>query len=194
MGLVGSAPPLHAPKQSVKNTTSKQNIPTPDQAKNEKRSERATGLNNIAQVISAGMLMFGQFADSETIATYSPGICYQAAVVAEDHEGFANFLDQADVATPYVALAMASIPLVLQMMVNHGRIKAEKASGMGVMSPEMLETRAKARLAKRQAEMMRQQREAEEQARAEYEFYQQELQKEEQSAYAAANGSVNGNV
>jgi hypothetical protein len=185
MPLVGTAPPLHAPKPSVKQSSAKSNYPTPEEQKNSKRTERATGLNNIAQVISAGLVMFGQFADSEAIATYAPGVCYQSAIVAEDHESFANFLDQADVATPYVALAMATIPLALQIMVNHGRIKPEKASGMGVMSPEMLETRAKARLAKRQAEMLRQQRQFEEQARAEYEAYQAEYERE----VSLANGS-----
>lgn len=191
MGLVNTPPPLHQPKQSVKATKSSITaVQTADQAKNQKRMDRANSLNSIAQIVSGGLLMFGQYADSETVLTYAPGICFQSAVIAEDHEAFATFLDQAEVATPYLGLAMAAIPMVLQVMANHGRIKPEKASGMGVMSPDMLERRAQTRLARRQTEILRQQLEAEEEAQAVYEQAQEELRRQE-AAYASMNGSEN---
>lgn len=193
MGLVNTPPPLHQPKQSVKATKSSGSVQTVDQAKNEKRMQRANSLNSIAQIISGGLLMFGQYADSETVLTYAPGMCFQSAVIAEDHEAFANFLDQAEVATPYLGLAMASIPMVLQVMANHGRIKPEKASGMGVMSPDMLERRAQTRLARRQTEILRQQREAEAEAQAVYEQAQEELRRQE-AAYASMNGTADADV
>lgn len=182
MGLVNTPPPLRQAKTSVKATSKA--VESVDQAKVTKRQERAQSLNSIAQIVSGGLLMFGQYADSETVLTYSPAMCYQAAMIAEDHEGFANFLDQAEVMTPYLGLAMASIPLVLQVMANHGRIKPDKASGMGIMSPEMMERRAQTRLSHRQAEILRQQAAAEAEAKRLYEEAQAELRAQEEAVNA----------
>jgi len=166
MGLVNSAPPLHTPKTRTTKTASKEPEISPAQSK---QMQRAQSLNGIAQIISAGLMMTGQFADAGAVKMYSPGIAYQAAAIADDHDSFANFLDQAEVAAPYIALATATIPLLLQLGANHGRVNVEKASGMGVVAPELLETQMRHEMTRVQHEAMKRQREMDESLRREME-------------------------
>ncbi len=159
MGLVNSAPPLHTAKTRTTKTTVKQPEITPEETK---QIMRARSLNGIGQILSAGAMMFGQYADAGAIKMYSPGIAYQAAAVADEHEGFANFLDQAEGIAPYIALATATIPLLLQLGANHGRISVEKASAMGVVDPALLETQMRHEMTRIQHEAMKRQREMDE--------------------------------
>ena len=180
MPLVNTAPPLHTPKQRASTKTKGPEI-SPAQSK---QMQRAQSLNGISQIIQAGLMMTGQFADAGAFKLYSPGIAYQAAAVAEDHEKFANFLDQAEVAAPYIALSTASIPLLLQLGANHGRVNVEKASGMGVVEPHLLETQMKHEMARVQHEAMKRQREMDEALQREM----QEMAREQEYINQQVNG------
>jgi hypothetical protein len=151
------------------------------------KQKRVATLTGYSEILQAGFLMFGQFADAETLDIHGAPLLSAVADLGDHHEGFGATLDKADVMGPYLALAVASIPIVMQFAANHGRIDATKTSLGGVVPPEQLTHRRQAKLMKAQAEMIRAQREAEEAARAAQREMQQEIQamnalRQEQSA------------
>lgn len=125
---------------------------------------RKEGLTGIGQAASAFLLMRGQYADAGAIGVHGPRLIRETVALARQNEPLGRALDMLSQAGPYTGIAMAALPLIAQIAVNHGRIEAGKAMGIqGVMSPAALEAQAKAELAEIESDALRMQHEAEKQ-------------------------------
>jgi hypothetical protein len=168
MPLVGSVPPP-PPARSTRASSAKTPAKLADKKPaapqdTERRDNRVKTLDGYSQILQAGCLMAGLHADAETIDMHAPPLLSAVADIGDHHQGFGEALDRSDAFGPYLALAVAAVPMVLQFMANHGRIDATKTSVGGIVPPDQLANRRQAKLAKAQAEMIRQQRVAQEEA------------------------------
>jgi hypothetical protein len=165
MPLVGSVPPP-PPATRSKTTAAKTPAKLSDvkPADTKRREARVKTLDGYSQILQAGFLMTGQLADAETVDMHAPPLLGAIADIGDHHEGFGEALDRSDAFGPYLALAVAAIPMALQFMANHGRIDATKTSVGGILPPDQLANRRQVKLMKAQAEMIRQQRIAHEEA------------------------------
>jgi hypothetical protein len=121
---------------------------------------REQGLLGIFQVSAAICVMRGLYPDAGACTVHGPAISHEAAVLAESNEGIAKGLDYLIQMGPYSALLTAVLPFGLQIAANHGRIDADKASGLGVMDPATLEAKVKADVERQKLEFTRQAEEA----------------------------------
>lgn len=121
---------------------------------------REQGLLGIFQVTSAICVMRGLYPDAGACSIHGPAISHEAAVLAESNEGIAKGLDYLIQMGPYSALLTAVLPFALQVAANHGRIDADKASGLGVMDPATLEAKIKADVERQKLEFYKQTQEA----------------------------------
>jgi hypothetical protein len=117
--------------------------PTPQPAVNP-ASAREEGVKGLFQVGAAICIMRELYADAGACVLHSEKISHEAAVLAETNEGIAKGLDYLIQMGPYSALLTAVLPFALQIAANHGKIDAEKATGLGVLSPADLEEKIKA--------------------------------------------------
>jgi hypothetical protein len=127
-----------------------------------KTAAREEAANGIFQLAGFGCVVTHQYADAGAISMHGPTISRELAQTAETSEPIAKALDYIMDAGPYAGLIVAVMPLVLQLMANHGVIKAELVSGGGVVPPKALESQVKADMAKQAAEALRAQEAAEE--------------------------------
>ena len=74
--------------------------------------------------------------DSATITLHAPGFAQAAHDTAMVDERLASILDKAMEVGPYGALIASGVPIVLQMLANHGKLAPNPA--MGVLSKEEL--------------------------------------------------------
>lgn len=178
MPLVGSVPPPPPPRRASKASSApvkladKKPAPTTDASI---KAKRVATLDGYSQILQAGFLMVGWHADAETLDMHGGPLLSAVADLGDHHDQFGATLDKADVMGPYLALAVASIPLVMQFAANHGRIDATKVSIGGIVPPEQLANRRQAKLMKAQAEMIRKEREAQEEAMRAQESLRQEI-------------------
>jgi hypothetical protein len=174
MPLVGSVPPppVKTPRTTTPRAPKLADKKPLDTSVKEKRVATLTGYSEILQ---AGLLMFGQFADAETLDLHGAPFLAAVADMGDHHEAFGASLDKADALGPYMALAVAAIPMAMQFMANHGRIDASKVSFGGIVPPDQLMHRRQAKLMQAQAEMIRAERLAQEHARHAQEELQQEI-------------------
>lgn len=162
MPLVGTVPPPPAKRAASKSAAPAKKLAEQKPIDTTVKEKRLETLKGYSEILQAGFLMFGQFADAETIDIHGGPLLSAVADLGDHHEQFGATLDKADVLGPYMALAVASIPLVMQFAANHGRIDATKTSLGGVVPPEQLAHRRQAKLLKAQTDMIRAQRAAEE--------------------------------
>lgn len=185
MPLVGEVP---SPPPAVRSRTTKTTPKLADKKPvlppdTERRDNRVKTLQGYSEIVQAGFLMAGWHADAETVDMHAPPLLNAVADIGDHHAGFGEALDKSDAFGPYLALAVAAIPMALQFMANHGRIDATKTNVGGIVPPDQLAHQRQAKLMKAQAAMIRKEREAREAA-----FQaQQELQAEIQ-AYNNLNG------
>ena len=119
-----------------------------------KAKERSEGLQGWAQIGSLVCISKGWFADAGAIGMHAPGLCDEAARLADDNEQVARVLDYLAMSGPYAALMGAALPLVMQLLVNHGKMPVP-AGVAGVMAPAALESQVKAEMMTMQAEMLK---------------------------------------
>jgi hypothetical protein len=156
------------PPASKKATASTANTMT------RKARERAEGLAGIGQLLTAGLLFARQPADAIAVSKFWPPIAEEAARLADDNPKAGEFLDQLTAVGPYAGIIGAVMPLAMQILVNHDRIKVESVSQLGVVSKATMQ--AEAELAIMKAEMAAMQEQMETQAErqkmmAEYEKF-----------------------
>src|SRR4029077_9722620 len=84
----------------------------------------------------------------------------ELSLIAETDEKIAAFIDRLTSVGPYAGLVKATIPLALQIAVNHKRAPATMVGTMGIMDPDILEglmtlkaDQMKAQLEKEMAQM-----------------------------------------
>jgi hypothetical protein len=123
--------------------------------------------------------MFGQYADAAAIGNHFGPLAVELANAAEGSEALAKPIDMLIAVGPYGALIAAALPLALQLAANHKLVNAGMMMGQGVVPPEVLEAQMKSQVATMQANALREQREAVEQARkaqAEYDSMMKEYE------------------
>lgn len=155
----------------------------------EKREE---GINGVGQLAVAGCLLAKQYADAGAIGKYWGPIARETAKLADTNEGVAKVVDFITEIGPYGGLILAALPLVMQLMANHGMIASDNAIGGQVVPPAVLEAQMKAEMARMQAEALREQQAAmneAERARQDYERELASIQAVEQMDMAGANQS-----
>jgi hypothetical protein len=179
VGTVPPPPPAGRAKSSAKTPAKLAEVKPHD---NTRREARIKTLDGYSQILQAGFLMTGLHADAETVDMHAPPLLGAIADIGDHHESFGEVLDKSDAFGPYLALAVAAIPMALQFMANHGRIDATKTNVGGILPPEQLANRRQAKLMKAQAEMIRQQRLAAEEAQRAHQEYQAEVQAYNQMA------------
>jgi hypothetical protein len=124
--------------------------------------KRAEATNGIFQIATFGCVLTGQFADAGAIDEHSPAISTEIANLAENNSYVAKLTDSFMQVGPFAALFAATMPLVLQLLVNHNVIPAEKLANANVVHPDVLEARVKTAMMRQAMEAMAQQRMAQE--------------------------------
>jgi len=137
---ISSAPPKAAtPRQS-----SAQKAAAVQQAHASQHQKRKEGIEGLGQAAALILLVRKQFADAAAVNIHVPAIAEEMASIADSNDTWAKWLDYFTMAGPYAGLVKASLPLMLQLMANHGTIPAEAGAALGVMSPKTLELKGKA--------------------------------------------------
>lgn len=173
--------------RSNKTEAKKQATHTANVAGRTKAREEAA--NGIFQLAAFGCVVTKQYADAGAIANNGQAIAHEAAQLAETNEGVGRLLDYLMEAGPYAGLITAVMPLALQLMANHGLVKAELVAGAGVQSPQALEAQVKADMARQAHAALMAQQEAEQAMHAmEAEMRQRQTQ-EQTEAPTSPNGS-----
>lgn len=104
----------------------------------------------------------GLHADAAAISMNAENIAPEIAKLADSNPQIAKGLDWFAENGPYAALITACLPLVLQLAVNHGLVKAERFAGTGVVNPGVLEAEFKLKMTKTATEMLHRQKALEE--------------------------------
>lgn len=144
-------------------------------AKNAKTAERAAALEGIGGLAQAGLIAGRQYADAQAVGMHWPGIATELATLAQTEEVIARFVDPLIKAGPYTALAMAVLPLVAQVAVNH---KALPAGTMNTLPGDVLGAQMQMAVQQQQIEMRQQQQ----QQQAELDRLQAQMDRTEESA------------
>lgn len=156
-----------------------------EKAREARMSEREEGLNGLGQLAAIPLVATGNLADMGAVATHWPNVSHEAAVLSESNEKVANLVDKITAVGPFAGLIAATIPLVLQILVNHGRLPAGMFGQFGVLPPEMMTQRAAIDLQRQAAELARMEAEAQ----RDFLRAQEELAAVQRDV-AAANGSA----
>lgn len=119
------------------------------------RTEAVTG---IFQLIGFGCVVTGNYADAAAIGMHSDGISGEIVKLGAQNEKIGKGIDYLNEVGPYAGLISVAMPLVLQLLANHGRLDATKVPGLS--RPEILEAKVKAQMAAQAAAEMRQAQEA----------------------------------
>jgi hypothetical protein len=127
---------------------------------------REEGLEGLGQIATAACIMTQNYADAGALDMHFAPLAHEIAVLAEDNEKVANIVDRITAIGPYAALLSAAMPLVIQILINHDRIKPEAAGMLGgkVMSKEALAAKVSADVDKKKAEYLKVAQEAQEEA------------------------------
>ncbi|SRR6266851_206565 len=177
--------PITAPKDA--RTPVKRAVPRkaaqPLAEKQDPVKSRQENINGFGSLFATLLVMRGQYADAGAISIHLPPLSKALAEAADSDEKLASLLDSGNTVSPYMAIAAAAMPLMMQFLANHGRIDAEKAAGLGgIMSPDALEAKVRNDLEKQKIELLREAREAKETSAA--------LLAEMQAEKQAGNGSI----
>jgi len=163
---VQTGPSTIPPKKSSNSTPKGLAEPTIQQ----KRFDAIQGLWQIAGI---GCVFMRQYSDAGAISMHSPAISKEIVQLADSNDQVAKSVDQLLQVGPYAGLVTAVLPLAMQILVNHKRIPVEKLPAeSGIVDPEMLEAQVKTEMARMQLEVLKEQKEAEQElarARAEFE-------------------------
>jgi hypothetical protein len=121
------------------------------QSQHDKRREGVEGIGQAAALI---LLVRKQFADAAAVGIHMPPIAEECARIADSNDTWAKWLDYFSMTGPYAGLVKASLPLMLQIMANHGTIPAEAGAALGVVSPKTLELKGKVEQEKVEAALL----------------------------------------
>lgn len=122
------------------------------------RAARQEALEGFGQLAQVPLIATKQYADAAAIGMYWPNISKELAVLAEQQPVIANFIDPLIQVGPYTGLVTAVLPLVLQVMVNHG---VSQPGVMGTVPKNALSAQMEASLAQVELAAMQAQRDAE---------------------------------
>jgi hypothetical protein len=94
------------------------------------KTDYRPGLQGFAQ-IGAFVTSFFSPIDAVAVQDHAPNIIEGAQVTADQHPAFAAKLDKVLAAGPWAALISPCVPLVVQILHNHGKIPGEAVKQMG---------------------------------------------------------------
>lgn len=157
-------------------------LPPPGPSLKEKRTD---GLNDLGQLGQGACMILGQWADAAAIGMHWEGISTALADVAEEYDVVAAPIDFLIKVGPLSAVALAVLPLALQIGANHRLLDAEKMVGQNVIPPEILEAQMRAQVAKAHTQALREREIAMREA--------QEAQNEYERMLAEQQEAQNGN-
>lgn len=126
-----------------------------------KTAQREEAANGVFQLLGFGCIVTRQYADAGAINLHGAPIAHELALLADKNESIGKGLDYIMDAGPYAGVIVAAMPLVLQVMANHGLIRADLVAGGGVVPPEALASQVRADMARQAAEALRAQQAAE---------------------------------
>ena len=153
------------------------------------REIREEGLNGLAQ-LGQGLLLVGkQYAQAATVGMHMPGINGEVARLADSNDTIAKGVDFLIKVGPYGALLNLVIPFVMQTAANYGFIDAKRATGSGIVPPEVLTAQMQADVMKMQTEAIRAQQAAMLEAETAQREYEQWIAAQEQPSPNGTNGS-----
>lgn len=121
-------------------------------------AKRTEGVEGGFQIVALAATAVGYHADAAAIGMHAEAISPEVAKLADENAAIAKGIDFITENGPYAALITVSLPLVLQLCVNHGLIKAEKFAGSGVVNPGVLEAQYKLRMTQKATEMLKEQK------------------------------------
>lgn len=108
---------------------------------------RAESIDGFFQVITLGCIMRGRYADAGAFAVHGPRITPEIVTLAAADEKIGNLVDYLTQAGPYMGLTVVMLPLVMQLLVNHGRLDADAMPPeSGIVPAALLERKIKADL------------------------------------------------
>lgn len=143
--------------------------------------QRFAGLNGLGQLGQMACTMGKQYAQAATFGMHWQPIARELAVLADTQPTIARYVDLVITAGPYAALIGAVTPFVMQTAANYGLIKA----GTGTVPPAVLESQMKAAMARQEADALREQHQAvqdAENAQREYNAMVEQMKAKEQAA------------
>lgn len=118
---------------------------------------REDALNGIGRISALLLCLRGAYADAGAVAHHAPPFFHETAVLAETDDKIASVIDYLTEAGPYMGLVATGLPLVMQILANHGRIDASRLPPeSGVIAPDALAARVKADMEKQRFEFLRQ--------------------------------------
>jgi hypothetical protein len=156
-----------------------------EKAREARQSERQEGLEGLGQLAQIPLMVTGNLSDMGAVTTHWPNVARETAALAETNEKIGQAVDKVIAVGPFAGVITAVIPLVLQILVNHGRLPAGMFAQFGVEPPEMMQRRASIHIQRQAAEIARQEAEA----HAELIAAQADLERIQQESRNAANGS-----
>ena len=171
MPIVSTPPPSHG--------TAKKPLPAraPKKSMQEEREEAVAGFGQLAQ---APLIALRQYADAGAIGLHWPRVAHEIASLAESQPQIARLIDPLIRIGPFTGLITAILPFVLQIGVNHKRIPA---GAMGTVPAESLTAQVESAMAAIELEALKQQVEAEREAR---EMREQIARSRQEAVFASA--------
>lgn len=157
MALDLTRTPAPPPKRGSKET--KPAAPRPGSMA-AKTAEREEAVNGLFQLGAATCMLLRQPADGAAVAEHGPKIAHETAVIAETNASFAKTIDYITAVGPYAGLMTACLPLILQILANHGKVPAEPLAQFGIVTPATLTAKMAAQAAANEARMMLEAQEA----------------------------------
>jgi hypothetical protein len=131
-----------APKPPAVKPGPKPKPPAPRPA--DKTAARRENLDGILKIVSYGCVMRGLYADAGAFSQHGPAVASEVADLAEQNEKIASWVDYLSEAGPYMGLAVATLPLIMQLLANHDRLDIDKLpADSGIVDPKILERKVK---------------------------------------------------
>ncbi len=142
-------PITNAPSSPGKRSTPKtSSAPAQHASLTPRDQSRQENVMGVLSAVSMMAIMRGQYADAGAVSIHGPKVAKELVLLGKSSEPVGKALDLLAQAGPYTGIIFATLPLLAQLAVNHGRIESSKVSGIpGVKSREALENQVKAELA-----------------------------------------------
>lgn len=110
-----------------------------------KRVQYEETVTGLFQAVGMGLVAFGQSADAVTLADHQPNVAPAIADAASKDEKLGALLEMFNkTGGPWLTLAVAVLPMTLQLAANHRLIKPQPQ--MGIMPPEVMKMRGDAQV------------------------------------------------
>lgn len=143
-------PPVNTPggpPPKIRQTT-RTSIPKIDPDKVQHDREEAVA--GIFQIASFMCVATGQLADAAALNIHGANVSRETAALATRYDKVGALLDGLSQVGPFTAILAATMPLVIQIAVNHKRISPEKGQAFGAKSPDILDGQMRMELRRQQ--------------------------------------------